>query len=219
MSVQISSQYDKSSVRHMHLNQTRQKDNLMRIHPWSSHVTILTHWGRVTHICVSKLTIIGSDNGLSPGRRQAIIWTNAGILLIWTLGTNFSEILGEIHIFPFKKMRLQMSSGKWGPYCLTLNVLTHYGPVAPYGMWFQWSLLYWCRWWLNTYSVPSHYLNKCWLIINEVLWYSTEVSFTRNVQDIYPWCEFEKLLILCYSHIFQGQMGKLIGPWEIWMKF
>ena len=42
----------------------------------------LTHWGRVTHICVSKLTIIGSDNGLSPDRRQAIIWTNAGILLI-----------------------------------------------------------------------------------------------------------------------------------------
>ena len=52
----------------------------------------LTHWGRVTHICVGKLTIIGSDNGLSPGRRQAIIWTNAGILLIWPLGTNFSEI-------------------------------------------------------------------------------------------------------------------------------
>ena len=37
----------------------------------------LTHWGRVTHICVCKLTIIGSDNGLSPGRRPAIIWTNA----------------------------------------------------------------------------------------------------------------------------------------------
>ena len=55
----------------------------------------LTHWGRVTHICVSKLTIIGSDNGLSPGRRQAIIWTNAGILLIRTLGTNFSEILKQ----------------------------------------------------------------------------------------------------------------------------
>ena len=46
----------------------------------------------------SKLTIIGSDNGLSPGRRQAIIWTNAGtcILLIGPLGTNFSEILIEI---------------------------------------------------------------------------------------------------------------------------
>ena len=42
----------------------------------------LTHWGWVTHICVDNLTIIGSDNGLSPGRRQAIIRTNAGILLI-----------------------------------------------------------------------------------------------------------------------------------------
>ena len=50
----------------------------------------LTHWGRVTHICVDNLTIIGSDNGLSPGRRQAIIWTNAGILLIGPLGTIFN---------------------------------------------------------------------------------------------------------------------------------
>ena len=62
-------------------------------------VFILTHWGRVTHICVSKLTTIGSDNGLSPGRRQAIIWTNAGILLIGPLGTNFSENLIEIYTF------------------------------------------------------------------------------------------------------------------------
>ena len=52
----------------------------------------LTHWGRETHICVGKLAIIASDNGLSPGRRQAIMWTNAGILFIRTLGTNFSEI-------------------------------------------------------------------------------------------------------------------------------
>ena len=53
----------------------------------------LTHCGRVTHVSVGKLTIIGSDNGLSPGRRQAIIWTNAGILLIGPLRTKFSEIL------------------------------------------------------------------------------------------------------------------------------
>ena len=56
------------------------------------HHGILTHWGRVTHICVGNLTIIGSDNGLSPGRRQAIIWTNDRILLIGPLGTNFSDI-------------------------------------------------------------------------------------------------------------------------------
>ena len=41
-----------------------------------------THWGRVTHICVSKLTIIGSDNSLMSSRCQAIIWTNAGIFLM-----------------------------------------------------------------------------------------------------------------------------------------
>ena len=74
-------------------------------------------------ICVSKLTIIGSDNGLSPGRHQAIIWTNAGILLIGSLGTNFSEILIEIHIFSLKKMHLKISSAKWQPFCLGLNVL------------------------------------------------------------------------------------------------
>ena len=83
----------------------------------------LTHWGRVTHICVDKLTIIASDNGLSPGRRQAIIWTNDWILLFGRLGTNFSEILIEIHAFSFRKMHLKMSSAKWRPFCLGLNVL------------------------------------------------------------------------------------------------
>ena len=83
----------------------------------------LTHWGRVTHICVGNLTIIGSDNGLSPGRRQAIIWTNAGILLIGPLGTNFIETLIEIHTFSFKKIHLKMLSGKCWPCCLGLNVL------------------------------------------------------------------------------------------------
>ena len=66
------------------------------------------------------------DNGLSPERRQAIIWTNAGILLIGPLGTNFSEILIEIYTFSFKKRHLKMSSGKWRPFCLGLNVLTHW---------------------------------------------------------------------------------------------
>ena len=83
----------------------------------------LTHWGRVTHICVSNLNIIDSDNGLSPDRRQAIIWTNAGILLIGPLGTNFSEILIAILKVSFKKMRLKVSSAKWRPFCIGLNVL------------------------------------------------------------------------------------------------
>ena len=84
---------------------------------------ILTHWGRVTHICVGKLTIIGSDNGLSPNPRQAIIWTNAGILLIGPFGTNFIEISIEIRAFQLKKMHIKMSSAKWWPSCLGLDVL------------------------------------------------------------------------------------------------
>ena len=79
----------------------------------------------MTHICVGKTTIIGSDNGLSPGRRQAIIWTNAGILLIGTSGTNFSDNLIECHSFSFKKMHMKMSTGNWRPSCLGLNVLNH----------------------------------------------------------------------------------------------
>ena len=72
-------------------------------------------------IYVSKLITLGSDNGLSPGRWQA--WTNAGILLIGPLGTNFNEILIEIHTFSFEKMHLKMSSAKWRLFCLGLNEL------------------------------------------------------------------------------------------------
>ena len=71
-----------------------------------SKVWVLNHWlgltnvcrvvnssGQVTHICISKLTIIGSDNGLLPHQFQVIIWINAGLLSIGPLGTNFSETL------------------------------------------------------------------------------------------------------------------------------
>ena len=84
----------------------------------------LSHWGRVTHTCVSNLTIIDKDNGFSPGRRQAIIWTNAGILLIERFGTISSEIIIEIVTFSFKKMPLKVPSAKWRSFCLGPNVLT-----------------------------------------------------------------------------------------------
>ena len=94
-------------------------------HTLDSPSLLLTHWGRVMHICLSNLTIIGSDNGLSPGRRQAITWTSVGILLIGPLGTNFSEMSIKIHTFLLKRIHLKMSSGKWRPFCLGLNMLTH----------------------------------------------------------------------------------------------
>ena len=95
----------------------------------SFRVFVLTHWGRVMNICIGKLTIIGSDNGLSPGWRQAIIWNNAGLLLIRPLGTNLGEILIRIHIFSFKKIHLKMLSAKWHPFCISLNVLINNGLV------------------------------------------------------------------------------------------
>ena len=88
------------------------------IYPW-----LLTHWSRVTHICVVKLTIIGSDSGLSSGWHQAIILTTAGILLIEPSGINFGEILFRLQVFSFKKMHLKMSSGKWCPFCIGLNIV------------------------------------------------------------------------------------------------
>ena len=95
---------------------------------WSLFLMVqLTHWGRVTHICVGNLTIIYSDNGLSPGRRQAIIWTNAAILLIGPLGINFNDILAQIITFSFKKMYLKVSSAKWRSFCLV--IWTNDGPV------------------------------------------------------------------------------------------
>ena len=108
---------------HIHVRKLLENTHLTQRkgHCWIQDT--LTHWGRVTHICVGKITIIGSNNGISPGRRQAIIWTNAGILLIRPLGTNFSEILIGIQSFWFEKMRLEMSFDIWHPFCLGLNVL------------------------------------------------------------------------------------------------
>ena len=84
----------------------------------------LTHWGRVTHICVGKLTIIGSDNGLSPGRRQAIIWTNAGILLIRPLGIKLQWNFNRNSNIFIQENALENVVCQMASICLGLNVLT-----------------------------------------------------------------------------------------------
>ena len=85
----------------------------------------LIHWDRMTHICVGKLINIGSNIGLSPETRQISIWTNAWILLIGPSGTNFSDILIEIHTFSFKKLYFKMSFVTWRPFCPGGNELKH----------------------------------------------------------------------------------------------
>ena len=112
-----------SKFKSFHSRKCTWKCRLSKWLPSCPRLIVLTHWGRVTHICINKLAIIGSDNGLSPGRRQTIIWTNAGILLIKPLGTNVNEMLIAILTFSFMKMHLKVSSGKCRPFCLGLDVL------------------------------------------------------------------------------------------------
>ena len=81
--------------------------------------------------------IVSSDNEMSPGRHQAIILTNAGILLIGTLETNFREILSEIQIFSYNKMYLKMPSGKWQLFCLGLNMLKGPNSRSPFWAWIE----------------------------------------------------------------------------------
>ena len=128
--------------------------------PWSvfasqPHYQELTHWGRVTHICVNTQTIVGPDNGLSPGRHQAIIWTSAGILLVGPLGANFNEIAIEIDPFIFKKIHLKMSSGIWRPFCLGLSVLSTTPLGGKHGS-IQWSInLNWTYLWMHLFAKQS----------------------------------------------------------------
>ena len=58
----------------------------------------LNHWGWVTHKCICKIIINGSDNGLSPSGHQASISINAAILLILPLGTNFKWNFDRNHL-------------------------------------------------------------------------------------------------------------------------
>ena len=156
----------------------------------------------MTHICVGKLSILASDNGLSPGRRQAIIWTNAGILLIGPLGTNFSEILIEINYIFIQENAFENVVWKMAAICLGLNVLTHSGLVLPYGSTDVGQ--HWLSWWLTAW--PSHYWNQCWLIVRDVLWHSPENKFTWTGYSII--C-VRKLHVWNYYHISRGQFVKL----------
>ena len=108
----------------------------------------LTHWGRVTHIWVRRVAIIGSDNSLSPGRCQAIIWPNCWILLIAPLGTNCSEILIEIYPYSPRKVHLKMSVWKRQPICLRLNVLmiSEKDMLPIPGLAFSWWMLIYHQW-------------------------------------------------------------------------
>ena len=131
----------------------------------------LTHRGRVTHIRVGNLTIIVSDNGLSPGRRQAIIWTNARMLLIEPLVTIFSEILIAIQTFLFQKMHLKMSSVKWRPFFLGINVFR-----LDNALMFTWTY--------NLLVIPTSLIWRCFSLSISVWLYLTETIHIMSYQNL-----------------------------------
>ena len=123
-------------------------------------VLLKTHLPIVPHVCVNWV-IISSGNGLAPVRRQAITWTNVGLLSIGLQGTNSSEIWIESLSFLFKKMHLKMSSAKMG------SILSR-GRLLNDGIWRYWSgwALVQVKGWCLT--APSNYLNLCWPIISGI---------------------------------------------------
>ena len=133
----------------------------------------------MTHICVSKLTIISSDNGLSPGRCQAIIWTNTGILLIGPLGTNFSEISFEIYAVSIKKMHLKISSWKWQPFCLGLNVLTREPTASPVLT----------KWWNQELMLATSFGSICPKVTNFCSQnFGNQIWFCTRLIIVKMWC-------------------------------
>ena len=72
-------------------------------------------------------TIIGSDNGLSPVRYQAIIRTSAVLLFIEPIGTYFNVAWMEVQLFPFKKMNIKMSIYKMA----AISFRCYWAPDAP----------------------------------------------------------------------------------------
>ena len=148
-------------------------------------------------MCVCKLTNIVPDNGLSPDRRQAIIWINAGILLIRAPGTKFSEILSEIHKFTFKKMHLKISPAKWRPFCLGLNVaMLDAGWIHTASLWGVrvriWFPIFVIAVFINHYVIWIHIKIGCIyvthncgriecpkIVLRHVLYQSTKHNFTK----------------------------------------
>ena len=185
-------------------------------------VAWLTHWGRTTHICVNKLTITVSDNGLSPDRRQAIIWTNAGILLFVPNGTNFSEILIGIQAFSYKKMHLKMSSAKWRPFRFDLNVLMDPVRVIRSVHWSGFFCIligtyYWIMFQIDCRSLVQD-LNRAWCFT----WYVFTIikSFTSLLLTLLFTRLFYYFISLCIVFLYAVVITKnVLCPFILFMQW
>ena len=117
---------------------------------------------RNVHMCQY---IIASDNGLSPGRRQVIIWTIAGILLNRPSGVNFNENLVEIHVFSFNKIhsKCRLQNGSHfvsASMCWSYN--KHRGFIIANSAVDQetWEIYFKLKLVFNHFSLPSDFMDR-----------------------------------------------------------
>ena len=116
---------------------------------------------RLPDACMHQylLTLIDSDNGLWPGQHQAIIWTNAGILLIglekklqWNLNQNSNILIQE---------NSKVSSAKWSqPQCVKLFCENHFLQPFQTEWWHSFSG------WMAPWSL--HFLILDWVWFNRL---------------------------------------------------
>ena len=162
---------------------------------------LLTHLSQEPHICINNL-----DHHWFRWW-PVTSWTNADLLLIGSLGTNFSGIRTQIQNFHKSlwnvyEMAVIMSRERW------VNSL-----VPSDATWRHRTMSTLVQVMACCLTAPSHYLNQCWLNIIRVLWHSL---FLWNAQDIYPWYEFQNYLFEITAVSPRGQWVKSEHPY--WSK-
>ena len=130
----------------------------------------LTHWGRVTHICVSKLAIIAPDVAWSAPSHNLNQWwnivnSNHRNKRQWKLKRN--------HIFSFKKMHLKISAAKWRPFCLGLNVLKWWSCISA-----NTNIQNSCSQVDGSYTKPFHILTISELLSSKPLYENQLIPFS-----------------------------------------
>ena len=163
------------------------------IHQYRSYRHVIkNHCGWVTHICVGNLTIIGSDNDLSPGRRQVIIWTNSGIFLIGHL----SKSIHFIQENAFKAIVCRMAAILSRPQYVNTNGIQ---------MWSQW-----------THDVILESL-VCQNVVSASLWRNNDANITSLVcwdctDQFHHHCKIYKNMLLTSIYNFSRKKLFSKGP-------
>ena len=155
------------------------------------------------HTCVSKLTITGSNNGLSPGQHQAIFWTNAGILSIGPLGTNFSEIF-IIQGNAFENVTRKLAAILSQPQKVKIDCPQHIDPLlVALNKHFGCRLCY--DRWIQNYQYSSQNI----ILIRFI----AETKFLPNLQAL-P--DEIILLNIVFVTLSEGiQIPGLLSPWHV----